>query len=124
MRQNRNYTNNTSPTSQKKHSGCGQKQGTNGKNVIYGWNYSRRFGLVKFVATMKNTENLCVNKNGEELHIYVCTITRPFEKAVTVTGFFKPNDGKLRMPDLGMTANPRAPHGGYWGRTVPSKSRR
>lgn len=103
---------------QKKHSGCRSKMGKNGKNVIFGWNYSRRHGLVNFVATMKNEKNVCVNKNGEELHIYVVTINKAMQAKQTITGFFKPNDGKLRMPDLAMTANPAK---NYWGRTAVSK---
>lgn len=119
---NRSYAHNQRTA--KKHSGCRSKTGSNGKNVIYGWNYSRRFGLVTFVSTMKNDKNVCVNKNGEELHIYVVSVTVPMQPKRTVTGFFNPNDGKLRIPDLGMTANPKAPNGGYWGRTAPSKNRR
>jgi hypothetical protein len=123
MAYNNNNTsrNNNNQRPQKKHSGCRSKMGSNGKNVIFGWNYSRRHGLVSFVATMKNEKNLCVNKNGEELHIYVVTVTKAMQAKQTVTGFFNPNDGKLRIPDLGMTANPKANNGGYWGRTAVSK---
>lgn len=109
--------------SKKKHSGCRQKIGSNGKNVIFGWNYSRRFGLVKFVATMKNDKNLCVNKSGEQLEIYVVSLDVPMQKKQLLTGFLNTNDGKLRIPDLNMTANPKAPNGGYFGKTSVSKNR-
>lgn len=118
---NNNRNSNNSGNSQKKHSGCKAGIGKNGKTYLQGWNYSKRHGMVTFVASMKNDKNMCVNKHGEESEIYVVSITVPMQPKRLVTGFLKLNDGKLRMPDLGMTANPKAPNGGYWGKTAMGK---
>lgn len=121
---NGNWNNNNN-RSQRKHSGAKMGQGKNGKRFISAWNYSRKYGLVSLIASMRETgKNTCVNRNGEQLEIFVCKVQKKYEQPQLFTGFYNPNDGKLRIPDLGMTVNPKAPNGGYWGKTAVSRNRR
>lgn len=109
----------------KKHSGAKMGMGKNGLNFISAWNYSRRFGLITLIGSHRKEgankngtlqRNRCVNRKGEELLIYSCTLNVPMQSPRVVTGFFNPNDNKLRIPDLAMVVSPYAPNGGYFGR--------
>jgi hypothetical protein len=95
--------------------------------VVTGWNYSARYGLVKFIAVpSKNRDGHYANKSGVsgEAGSWDTMIVKvkhpgpvlPFK----TTGFW---DGKsLHMPDLDMIARPGSGDGGYWGRNFKTKS--
>jgi len=113
----------------RKRSGCKQGTGKTGLHYISGWNKSRGRGFITLIASQRkggkdrmgnDRPNVCVNQKGEELLIYVCSVRFP-HGVETYTGFYNPNDGKLRIPDLNMTANPRAANGGYFGKSSVSR---
>ncbi|MFN5416037.1 MAG: hypothetical protein ACK5B9_03200 [Flavobacteriia bacterium] len=120
------YTKNNQTQQYKSHSGCQSKIGANGVNVVDGWNYTKRHGLVKFVACMvkggdRTKKGTPIhNKKGEPLYKYVVNIDMGLSGKRTVNGFWNENSQKLYMPELNMVASPntrkRLTGGiGYWG---------
>ena len=108
----------------KKHSGCKMRSGWTSRktgervddNFIQGWNYSRRQGLISFIASPRK-ERQTANSNFE--HWVVNVQYRDGKK--TFTGFFNVSRNLLTIPDLKMVANPNAPNGGYFGTFIKSK---
>lgn len=109
------------------HSGCESKTDKRGFNVVFGWNYSKRHGLVKFVASMvaggdrTKAGQTIVNRHGEPLFKYVVTIDKGLGGKMLTSGFWNENTKKLYMPELGMVASPntRKPKTGgigFWGK--------
>jgi hypothetical protein len=118
-----NYSNNRSNNNDKpkKHSGCDSKLCTvrstgEQKLCIFGWNYSRRNGMVKFIASF---HKLTKNDNWASWTVKVKYQGR---KAELMLGLYDKRSGKLIIPDLEMVANPKAPNGGYFGRFYRTKN--
>lgn len=117
------YRNNNQGQNQrpaKKHSGCRYKSATRqgeAKNIIFGWNFSRRRGMVSFVA-VEAKESETKNDNYEK---WVAKITFKDTGSVqTHTVFYNIAKKILIFKDLGMVANPNAPQGGYFGKFTRS----
>lgn len=108
----------------KKHSGCKMRSGWTTKsgehvneNMITGWNYSRRLGLISFIASPRKEGRETKNDRIERWVVNI----RFRDGPKIFTGFYNLDHRKLRIPDLRMTANPHAPNGGYFGTSNVSK---
>jgi len=115
---NPGYQGNGQTKEQKKHSGCRMKNGSNGVPCIFGWNYSRSRGLMKFIACGLREPKECVSKTGVIYEKWVVTVTMSDFRKQTVTGFYSASEKKLRMPDLGMVASVSK---NYFGKSFVSK---
>ncbi|WP_143306856.1 hypothetical protein [Chitinophaga vietnamensis] len=122
---NRSYSRGSySQRQNKKHSGCKSQNGwvsrKTGERVddllLKGWNYSRRRGMISFVAVPRK-ERDTANPNYE--HWVVSVSASDGRK--TFTGFYNVAKRILVIPDLRMVANPNAPNGGYFGRFFKGK---
>lgn len=123
---NNNGNNNNNNNNQKKHSGCSEKMGSNGKMTIYGWNFSKSRGLVKFVAQSSGkfagegkNSSMPVDDNKEMFIVTVTFLRDGTQK--TMNGILRHDKKKMYIPNLGMVANPKAPNGGYFGSSAKPK---
>lgn len=129
--QNRRYGNRQAyypsayPQVPAKRSGCKEKQGKNGKSVIFGWRLSNR-QFMTFVATQNNGEHafakggaIIKNKKGQEYSRYTAKlVNKTIGSVATVSCLFNHTTGKLYFPDLDLVANPAK---NYWGRASMNK---
>lgn len=97
MSYKRNYS--KSRNTNKKYSGS--KTGTlrNGGTWISGWKATKRFGIVSVIASSRKDGKKAVNKNGEELILFVCEIKSALTKQLS-TGFYNQNTKRLSIPDF------------------------
>lgn len=110
---NNDRNNNNSGGNAKKHSGC--KFGrTNNKPWIQAWNYSRRNGMVTFIASPY--EGTKQHKGAtQEWENWVVKIKQGFTESLT-SGLYSLTTGKLVISSFGIVCNSKAPNGGYCGK--------
>ena len=122
---NQNYQNQPP----RKKSGCRETQGKNKKATIHGWRKSNG-QFMNFVACQNNGEKahgkggaVIKNKKGEEYTRWTAKLTNKTIGTVsTVNCLYNHTTGKLYFPDLNLVANPKAPNGGYWGKSSKPKN--
>ncbi|MHA7109358.1 hypothetical protein ACRTDU_04480 [Sunxiuqinia elliptica] len=122
-----NYQRNDNRAPRKK-SGCSETVGRTKKTVISGWRKSAR-QFMTFVATQNNGDNahakggaVITNKKGQEYTRWTAKLTNKTIGTVsTVSCLYNHATGKLYFPDLNLVANPKAPNGGYWGKSSRPK---
>ena len=103
----------------KKHSGCQLKTMEDGAPVISGWNYSRRGGMVHLYARPYKGTKKSTSKSGKSWMNLFVTITNTSTKVQSnYSGLFDVDSKKMYIKDLNMIANPKAPHGGYFGKHI------
>jgi hypothetical protein len=94
-------------------------RGTKGEGFEYvtAWNVSKDRGLITaFVFPYKNTHEY-KNSRGEVSETLMCKIEyKRTGQTKLVPCTRKISSGKVRIPELGMVINPKAPNGGYFGR--------
>jgi hypothetical protein len=125
-RNNRRSYRDSSNNQYTKHSGAKMGLGKNGLRYIQAWNYSKSHGMVSMISSQRSEDaknkkgerlpNVCVNRSGEQLEIWVCKFKPKMGNEFLRTGFFNPNTKKLFIPDEFMMASPNSPNGGYFGR--------
>ena len=99
----------------KNHSGCQMKKDYRSKSgeekaiVIYGWKYTRKFGLMSFVASPAK------HQTGSKWCNMVVNITSSMGKS-TMFAQWNPDKNILWMPDVKMIASPSK---GYWSYLKP-----
>lgn len=100
----------------KKHTGCKFRAADkNGNPVTTGWNYSRRHGLVSFLATPYKGTSVHKSRSGKEWLNVMVKITRQMQAPHIVSGLMERGTGKVIIKDLGIVMNPQARNGGYCG---------
>lgn len=105
----------------KKRSSCTKKNVPNKSTgeiftCIYGWNVSKRKGLVTFVASpAKKGITEGTSKNGRSWVRFVVKIEHKNSFSVrTISGFWYADKNQLVMREIGMVANPSKSYfGGY-----------
>ena len=109
-----------SSSAPKKHSGCrvtvASKGSYVGSTVVTGWNYSRRHGLVTFLATPYSKSHESTSKNGRKWVNYMVTVTPKMSKSFIVSGMMDSVTKMVTIEELGFVMNPKAKNGGYCGR--------
>ena len=99
----------------RKHSGSktGFCKNKDGVPYINGWHYSKRGGMVGFIA-VPCIKSATKSPNSEK---WVVSITPQFGAKITLTAFYNTLTRKLTIPDYGggYVLNPSAPNGGYCG---------
>jgi|GEM_PF-2969873 len=115
----------------RKHSGARIKDGKNGKPVITAWKKSR-FSFTTLVACPNNGKNITrkdgkpiVNSKGQEYARWTATIVdRSTGTVSTHSALYNLSTGKLYITDLKLVASPKAPNGGYFGKSYVSRNHR
>lgn len=107
----------------KKHSGCSSKQGKNGKHVVFGWNYSRRNGMVKLLAGPYKNSRECKSKSGNVFVTWMLQVTKPMAEPYAVPCLYHPATDRVICQSLSLVMNPRAPNRGYCGKFFRGKNR-
>jgi hypothetical protein len=115
---NRNTGNNNSGQQKKKHSGAGHKTsvGKGGNPCTWGWNFSKRFGLVKFLCVFTSATKVVDSGRNRTWANVMVKITKPMSAPQTVSGMMDVHTGMVTIQDLGIVINPKAPNGGYCGK--------
>jgi hypothetical protein len=110
---------------QKKHSGCSFRNGWTNKQtgevfehrLMFGWNYSRTRGMIKFIATCKKGDKAKTsNSNFENWTVKVTYADG--RKPEFFLGWYNLKTGRLHIQDLQMIANPNK---NYFGKIFRSK---
>lgn len=101
----------------KKHTGCKYRAADkNGKPVTTGWNYSRKEGLVTFLATPYKGTSIHTSKSGREWLNVMVKVSPKMKQSFIVSGLMERHSGKVIIKDLNIVMKPSAPNGGYCGR--------
>lgn len=101
----------------KKRSGCSRKSATkNGeaKDIIHGWKYTKRTGLISFVATVAK-DKFQTQKDKETYTTMVAKVQSAFGERLYFV-FWNKRKGILFFPDIKMVASPSA---NYWSYIKP-----
>ena len=102
---------------------------------ISAWKVQKPYGIISIIAckgldgkTYKNAKgekrtmkSEYATQQGELRERWVVTLQKPMCKEETFTGFYNPNEKKLRIPDLNLVASLNAPNGGYFGKSIFKK---
>jgi len=111
----------------KKHSGCKWvvDKKLPERPTMIGWNYSKRLGLISFIACeVANSQDFKSNNpKNKDYKKWVVTVNFAAQGKKTFNGLFRISTQKLYIPDLNMVANPAAQNGGYWGQSGKPKNR-
>jgi hypothetical protein len=107
-----------------KHSGAGMKPTDDGRIVVWGWNYSKKRGMVKVYARpYKGTGKTKISKTGKEYWCLMATVLfRETGAELHEPVLADVQTGKFVYRSLGMVCNPKAANGGYFGHFGRSKN--
>lgn len=111
-----NYSRNSNQREQKKHSGAKFGNDKNGKPYVSGWNYSRRNGLVSFLAVPYNGTSEHQSKSGKTWLNVMVKVNPSMSKPFITSGLMDMASKKVIINELGIVMNPNAPRGGYCGK--------
>lgn len=122
------YRGNNAPYRKKSGAKLTTSRKTN-KPVITAWKKSQ-YAFLVMVATPNNGANIAAkggqvitNAKGQEYARWTCTLTdRNTGAKTTHSGLYNLATGKLYITDLKLVANPKAPNGGYFGKSFVSKN--
>lgn len=115
-RQYSNYSGYNRPKP-KKRSGCGMRKTENGV-LIWGWRLSKGQMFSLYARPYKGTK-IRESKSGKKWANLFVTITNKSTGVITNTsGLYDLNRERLYIKSLNQIANPRAPHGGYYGKHI------
>ena len=99
----------------KKRSGA-KKIVKNDKTYISAWNYSRERGMITAFVFAHDKSHVFKNRQGEEsVTLCVKVFYKKTGQELIRPCTMKVSTGKVTIPDLGMTINPNASNGGYFG---------
>lgn len=103
----------------KKHSGCtagvigkGEYQG---KRYLSGWKYSKRDGMVSFLAVPYNKSTEHRSETGKVWIPYMVKVQPKMQKEYIVSGLYDVQTNRVIIKELGIVMNPKGGRGGYCG---------
>lgn len=119
-RSNYNNGGNRNSSAPKKHSGCSAtvaSKGTYvGSTVVTGWNYSRRHGMVTFLAAPYSKSEVRTSKTGRQWVNYMVKVQPEKAASYIVSGLLEVATKRVIIKEMGMVMNPKGGRGGYCGK--------
>lgn len=107
----------------RKHSGAqagrfNSKTLGDGVPYVIAWNYSKRYGMVKFIAAPTKKTKRVSSHSGKEWDNWVVKVQIGWHQPYLTGGLYEVATGRVIVKDLGIVINPKAPNGGYCGTFV------
>jgi len=104
-----------------KHTGC-KAIDVNGSIIVYGWNYSRRNGMVHFYARPYKGTKERTSKSGKVWLNYFVTMTNVSTKQKTNTsGLLDLSTKRVYIKEFNILMNPSSRRGGYCGKHISKR---
>ncbi len=118
---NRNSNNDSNNGEQKKHSGCKMSLATKGSHqgsqVLTGWKYSKRTGMISIIASPYSKTQEVISKSNRTWQNWMVKFTfKDTLQTKIYGGLFDVNNHKIIIKEIGWVLNPKAPNGGYVGK--------
>lgn len=99
----------------KKRSGCKSVVTKNGDTVIVGWNFSKRYGLISFIAGA-NKKTKTFQGRTKDWQNWTIKVSPKNQQPYLLNCLYNVTDNKVIVKDLGIVLNPKTNYCGTFTR--------